>query len=396
MTLKSQNSRTLWLDYLKSFITVLVVAHHASLAYTTFAWFDSSAYINSTTPIVDPQRWIGMDVFENYNDIFFMFLMFFISGLFLVKSIEKKGVLYFVRDRIKRLFIPFLFLGTVLMLFSYFPAYYLAHRSTNISDYVIDFFTIENWPPGPPWFIGVLFFFNLIMGLLYHFIKEKLNRGSDKVSFFTNRPVSVFAVLFCITFILYVPIAYYIGAGKWISFGPLDFQLSRLPAYFGYFVLGAVVGSSDFDAHIFSYSSRFVVQWKHYFIFSLILYSALTYHNVTDILGRFVDNGVMPEFSAWMIYYALYVGTCTAACMAFIGFFKTIVKHSNKLWNSLSENAYLIYLLHYFFVIWAQFLLMRYEIHALGKFSIVFLFSLTASWTAAICLRKINIVKRYL
>lgn len=116
MTSKLQNSRTLWLDYLKSFITVLVVAHHTSLAYTTFAWFDSSAYINSTAPIVDHNRWIGMDIFENYNDIFFMFLMFFIGGLFLVKSIEKKGTTYFVRDRIKRLFIPFLFLGTFLML----------------------------------------------------------------------------------------------------------------------------------------------------------------------------------------------------------------------------------------------------------------------------------------
>ena len=33
-------NRTLWIDYLRSFITVLVVAHHSSLAYTTFASFD--------------------------------------------------------------------------------------------------------------------------------------------------------------------------------------------------------------------------------------------------------------------------------------------------------------------------------------------------------------------
>lgn len=396
MASKLQNSRTLWLDYLKSFITVLVVAHYSSLAYTTFAWFDSSAYINSTAPIVDHNRWIGMDIFENYNDIFFMFLMFFIGGLFLVKSVEKKGTTYFVRDRIKRLFIPFLFLGTFLMLLSYFPAYYVAHQSTNITDYVIDFFTIENWPPGPHWFIGVLFFFNLILGVVYPFIKEKLNRCSDKISFFTNRPVAVFAVLFGLTFILYVPIAYCIGAGKWVSFGPLDFQLSRLVAYFGYFLLGAVIGNSDFDRHIFSSNSRFVLQWKYWFIASLVFYSAVTYHNRTDILGQFVDNGIMPEFVAWMIYYTLYVGSCTASCMAFIGFFRTIVKHSYRLWNSLAENAYLIYLLHYFFVLWGQFFLLKYELHALWKFWIVFLFSLAASWITSICLRKISIVKRYL
>ena len=68
--------RNVWVDYLRSAITVLVVAHHASLAYTTFASFDKSAYINSTNPVVDTDRTVLMDIFENFNDIFFMFLMF--------------------------------------------------------------------------------------------------------------------------------------------------------------------------------------------------------------------------------------------------------------------------------------------------------------------------------
>jgi surface polysaccharide O-acyltransferase-like enzyme len=84
-------SRNLWVDYLRSAITVMVVAHHSSLAYTTFAKFDRLAYIRSTHPIVDAQRWIGLDIFENFNDVFFMSLMFLIGGLFLSKSITKKG-----------------------------------------------------------------------------------------------------------------------------------------------------------------------------------------------------------------------------------------------------------------------------------------------------------------
>ncbi|SEN92974.1 Acyltransferase family protein [Chitinophaga rupis] len=85
--------RTLWIDYLRSFITALVVAHHASLAYTTFASFNKDAYILSTHPIVDTHRWIGLDIFENFNDVFFMSLMFFISGLFVLTSLDKKGCL---------------------------------------------------------------------------------------------------------------------------------------------------------------------------------------------------------------------------------------------------------------------------------------------------------------
>jgi glucan biosynthesis protein C len=84
-------SRTLWIDYLRSFITVLVVAHHSSLAYTTFASFNKTAYITSTNPIVDSQRWVGLDIFENFNDVFFMSLMFFIAGCFFSKAFRKRA-----------------------------------------------------------------------------------------------------------------------------------------------------------------------------------------------------------------------------------------------------------------------------------------------------------------
>jgi len=51
-------NRNLWIDYLRSALTVLLVAHHASLAYTTFAHFDTKTYINSSNPIVDNSKWM--------------------------------------------------------------------------------------------------------------------------------------------------------------------------------------------------------------------------------------------------------------------------------------------------------------------------------------------------
>ena len=86
-----KKGRVLWIDYLRSFITVLVVAHHSSLAYTTFARVSPVAYIRSTAPIIDIQRWVGLDIFENFNDVFFMALMFLIGGIFVVNALQKKG-----------------------------------------------------------------------------------------------------------------------------------------------------------------------------------------------------------------------------------------------------------------------------------------------------------------
>ena len=160
-------NRTLWLDYLRSFITVLVVAHHSSLAYTTFASFDKVAYIRSTHAIVDNQRWVGLDIFENFNDVFFMSLMFFISGLFVVKSLQKKGAAIFIKERVYRLLIPFLILGTLVNLVAYYPSYLVAHEKHDFFAYVIDFFFVEQWPVGPPWFIWVLFLFNVLFVIIY-------------------------------------------------------------------------------------------------------------------------------------------------------------------------------------------------------------------------------------
>src|SRR5664280_226626 len=148
-------NRVLWIDYLRSSIIILVVAHHSALAYTTFAKFNKEAYIMSTNPVVDVQRWIGLDIFVFFNDIFMMSLMFIISGVFVSASLQKKGSISFLNDRFRRLFIPFIFGVTILMLLAYYPSYYLAHGQNNIKDYIIDFFTVEHWPVGPPWFIWV-------------------------------------------------------------------------------------------------------------------------------------------------------------------------------------------------------------------------------------------------
>ncbi|MDD3915385.1 MAG: hypothetical protein PHF76_12155 [Bacteroidales bacterium] len=79
-------NRNIWIDYLRSFLTVLVVTHHSTLAYTTFASFDKEVYIKSTHPIVDVERWIGLDIFVSFNDIFFMSLMFLIGVYFFQKA----------------------------------------------------------------------------------------------------------------------------------------------------------------------------------------------------------------------------------------------------------------------------------------------------------------------
>src|SRR5579872_944641 len=113
----------------------MVIAHHSSLAYTTFAYFDKQDMFRSTAPIVDVTRWVFFDYAENFNDVFFMSLMFFISGLFVYQSLHKHGTLGFIRDRFLRLGVPFLFAVVFLMPIAYYPSWQLTGQSTGFLNF---------------------------------------------------------------------------------------------------------------------------------------------------------------------------------------------------------------------------------------------------------------------
>jgi len=371
-----------------------VVAHHAALSYTSYASFNKKAYIFSTHPVVDTKRWVGLDIFVNFNDIFFMSLMFLIGGLFLVKSIQKKGRSGFIRDRFYRLFIPFLFLGTLLMLLAHFPAYYIAYDSTDIIAYIKDFFTVEYWPVGPPWFIWMLFLFNLLFAWLYKPLIKLSEKTEHYLSVLKNKPFTFFINLFCIIWILYVPLAYMVGQGKWTGLGPFDFQVSRVFLYLGFFTLGTLIGKTDFNNGFFSTQSALLKNWKLWIFLSLLVFIVVT------VMGKYIpqlkNSNLLTEITGLFIYYSFYVTSCILSCFAFLTVYRKFAQTEKPLINSLSENAYMIYLIHYVFVLWCQFLLLKVNIPVFGKFIVTFIAALSLSWITGNLLRKIRIVGKYL
>ena len=282
------------------------------------------------------------------------------------------------------------------MLIAYFPSYYVAHDSTDLLAYIKDFFIIEKWPVGPPWFIWVLFVFNLLFAFSNSII-QKFNKKADTlVPKFQDKPFLFFTFIFTVTWILYVPLAYNIGAGTWTGIGPFDFQLSRILLYYGYFMIGILIGNSDFNNGIFSIKSLLVRKWWLWSLLSLIIYMVLTINGRLNLLRHMVEDNKIKQFSAWMIYYTIYAASCTLSCIAFITAFRKLIKFPKLLWSSLSENAYLIYLIHYVFVIWIQFYLLRINVPAFLKFLLTFIISLLFSWGISILLRKFRLINKYL
>jgi glucans biosynthesis protein C len=389
-----KTDRALWLDYLRAFITVLVVAHHSSLAYTTFASFNKPAYNASTHPIVDTARAYPLDLFEDFNDVFFMALMFLISGIFVLPALARKGARTFVRDRFYRLFIPFVIAVTLLMPLGYLSSWHLAHDNYDLHAFLVDFITVEHWPAGPPWFIGILFLFNLIVATGYRRWLPNLDRASSALATLAGKPIRAWIGWWLLTIILFLPLVLLFGGSAWIGIGPFAIQLSRILLYFGYFVLGMLLGAAGTENGLFAERSNFMQKAPLWAFLCLLAYTCLKL--VGPPIGALAGNGRISEIQARLLYRPVWALSCTASSIAFLAVFRRLVHRARKTWDSLAANAYGIYLVHYVFVLWCQFLLLPVALPALVKFALTFTGALLLSWLLTAQARKIGIIRKWL
>ena len=62
--------------------------------------------------------------------------------------------------------------------------------------------------------------------------------------------------------------------------------------------------------------------------------------------------------------------------------------------DSLSENAYGIYLVHYLFITWLEYILLAVALFAIAKAAIVFTGTLILSWATCIAMCRVPIGER--
>ncbi len=81
--------------------------------------------------------------------------------------------------------------------------------------------------------------------------------------------------------------------------------------------------------------------------------------------------------------------SCTASSSAFLSVFLRFGNKRSAVLDSLSRNAFGIYLLHYALVSWLQLSLLSADWPGAAKASAVFLMALVSSWAIVAALRRI-------
>jgi glucans biosynthesis protein C len=377
-------------DYLKTTLVLMVVAHHSCLAYTTFAHFDPAHYLTgSTAPVVDTVRWQFFDYAENFNDVFFMSLMFFISGLFVWSSLRRSGALAFIRGRLLRLGAPFAAGVLLLMPLAYYASWQLTGHDAGFLAYWRQNFT-QAWPPGPLWFIWLLLLFGILAAGF--FIAWPRRIGALPLTWTKRKPLVAAAAMYGVCATVYLP-ALKAFAWAWGAFfiPPFYFQLSRFGLYLAWFAVGAWLGSDDLEHGMLARDGALARHWVWW------IWACFVAYNVLCFLPMGLEAaGALTASQRGTIWAILWVVSCVASCFGFLALFRGAVRKRRPWMDSLSRSAYVIYIVHYVYVLWLQRALMGVNVHASLKFLVVFTGATLFSWLTAQCLLAFPWLRRVL
>ncbi|MBR0966032.1 acyltransferase [Bradyrhizobium diazoefficiens] len=367
-------TRNLSLDRTRTFLTLVVLLHHAVIPYTHFGH-------------TDPVSWIGFDIVVVATDSFFMAMFFFLSGLFTWSGIARKAPSVFLRDRLLRLGLPF-----VIAAFTVIPLAYYAIALQRGSDLTFAAFwwktiTVGPWPSGPVWFVWVLLAFDLTASLLYRVsahLVEPVNRISLRGF---DQPELFWLLLVVVTAIVYVPALIYFGGSRWFEFGPFSVQASRILLYFAYFFIGVSVGAANFDRGILSADGRLPKSRWTWVIVTLIPYGLMwvMIYVKRDILG---NPDPQPHWYQ-AIYGTLFVLFSASILLAILAFFLHQKSPGPNLLDRMQADAYGMFLVHYPIALWIQYALFDYGWPAVVKAAIGFVLTVMLSWGLTAALRKI-------
>ena len=341
---------------------------------------------------MDHQRWIGFDVIQDFNDTYFMSLMFLISGLFVLPSLQRKGVWRHARDRIWRLGVPFAACVTLVMPLAYYPSIRQTVADVTFGQFWAGYFTRYGWPAGPAWFIWFLLALDLSCSLCVGCWPGLLRKAAILPDLVLLHPARSLLAFLVAGLIAYLPAEAVVGSRRWFSLGPFAVQESRIGLYALFFATGAAAGAAGVYHRLFLPDGPIARGWIRCGLMVGAVFAGLLALQIAALHGTAPLSG-----QSWqMASPVLFVTSCVLSSMALAGLFLRHVTLSGRLTDNLVSNAYGIYLIHYAVLTWTQAALLRSSYGAVPKALTVFLTVLAASWTLTALLRRSRFVRAVL
>ena len=296
----STNQRVLFFDQIRALMIALVIAVHVPMAFG-ISWMGVRIPIEgAAVPFFG-----GISIWFGYFcNSFFIYMLFLLSGYFVPRSVHKKGIANYLKDRLRRIGIPFL-IGLLLIN----NAAWLLGRLSPASPLAeLPWSDIPFNRVGVLWFLVVLFVFDLL------YCAWVALRG-DRFSVDTSVPIPrlrswlISAVLLAIIEVVLTTRTDLWAALRSTPLDGLGFQGMHIFTYAFLFFLGS---KASFHRWLERLNSHLVVRWFRFSVALALCFLAialvLTFNGSMSsesgkltILGAFLN-----PFIGWgMIAYLL-------------------------------------------------------------------------------------------
>jgi fucose 4-O-acetylase-like acetyltransferase len=377
---KSQN-RLFYLDNLRIYLIILVILHHAALAY------GGSGYWPFRDPAVDAISPTFLTIFNTINQSYFMSAFFLLAGYFTPRSLERKGSIQFLKDRVIRLVIPIIIYSTIIHAINLYMIENFVHDA-NVSIWVTIKWRIEHfvasYSPAHLWFLQTL----LVFAVFYVIYKVLADRSSRKpIKLYPNKfpPNSILFLCIGVLTVLTFAVRLVFPSGVWF----LHVQPAHFVHYIFCFFSGVLAYRSDWfrrlkgsQARLWGIMSLVVIP----LIFIILVLTGI--ENAYKFVGGLHYQAF--TYAAWDSF--LMIGII----IFLLYFFRERINRTGSVAKSMAANVYTVYIIHITILIALQILMLSANIPTIVKFFIVSLIAIPLCFTLSILIRRILYAKRVL
>lgn len=322
--------RLLFVDNIRIFLTMLVIAHHLMVIYT-----GSGSWIHLEGRQDDLSTALG-GWFCAVNQAYFMGLFLLVAAYFVPGAYDRKGPGKFLVDRLIRLGIP-------LALYSFFlrPLFiFFGIRSGSIGSfwtwytgqYFRDYGLIGG---GPVWFIETLLLFSFVYLLWRLLSRSKSTSPVQEGRFPSKGMIALFALTIGVAS-FFVRVIFPVND----NFVPLNLQFANFSQYIALFGVGLIAYHRNWFKTLPDSTGRF---WLWIAICLILLYGPLA------VLTGAIDNAE-PFSGGWhwqSLIFALWdASVSVSTCTGLIFLFRRRLNRQALLAHELSRSAYAAYLIH--------------------------------------------------
>jgi glucans biosynthesis protein C len=372
----AQSSRLWFVDNVRVFLTVLVIAHHAGQAYgpTGGMWL-----------VFNLERADILGPFFATNAAF-MGLFFLISGYFVPDAYARKGAKVFLQDRFLRLGVPILFFS----LFVFPPIFYFAEpREESFAQFLVQVYSRQpQMRAGHLWFLMHLLVYAVFYALWRSLKQHAKPKPHRKRAFPNSGIVLLYLVLLSgVTFVarIYYPI------DTWKNLLGVPAEIAHLPQYLSLFVIGIFFYHQDWLRKL---PQRQGFIWLGIGLGAVLLRYVYTLGGETLFPTRIIAGGGWNWRS--LIWSTWETTICIGLCIGILVLFREYLNKQSQWSQWLPANAYAVYLIHILIVIALQIGFAPLPISPLLKFLGVTLVGVPLCFLSSHYLRKLPIASKIL